>query len=613
MANVRYKVDPAVFAKYSWPQVVEAAARKLCDEYFRGFFAEAERLASAGDAEGEKVYSCLGAICHFSFHPNDKSDNPYGAMWREPTRRSAAPEDLGDDGLFWLKGLAPTVTDPDLRGRMFDLVWILGRDFKAIGEAAKAYTEVAAGLLNANAWVYVTKRLERAMQLGARLGRTQPPFSDTLKLVEVALMDLAGTENELVSADLLDLIEKFKVGDPARWGQHAELLANRCASAGKPFFARRYWDYAQLFWRASGNDRAAKAAAVAGAETFVMEAEAALARPRPSYGSAGSLTAEAVDALRKAGGSKKRIGVLKRRMLSYQRESVKPESGEYGTIGGEMDISGMIAAAQAGVAGKSLREALLWLAGAVSPLSKQRLREQTIKSMKEDPFAHLIAAVVTDAEGKPVARKPSASPMSPEELDASVTAQMWLDARINRELIVAGLLLPAIETIAHEHEPRLRDLAFLVLHSPLVPAGREDLFARGLLGGLRKDFAEAAHYLLPQIENSLRHILTQRGVIASGLSNDLLQSNFGLKTLLAEMPQTGKLFGEDFVFDLRGLLIEKLGSNLRNEFAHGLISFPGFHSPDVVYFWGQCLRFAALPVLAREEAAREAAKKPAGD
>ena len=97
--------------------------------------------------------------------------------------------------------------------------------------------------------------------------------------------------------------------------------------------------------------------------------------------------------------------------------------------------------------------------------------------------------------------------MSPEELEAAVTAQTWLDARLNRELVVQGLLLPAIETIAHEHEPRLRDFAFLVLHSPLVPAGRKDLFARGLLGGLRKDFVEAAHYLLPQIENSLRHVL----------------------------------------------------------------------------------------------------------
>jgi hypothetical protein len=425
-------------------------------------------------------------------------------------------------------------------------------------------------------------------------------------------MDRAATEIELVSADLLDLVERHKVGDPARWGQHAEGLASRCAQAGNPFFARRYWDYAQLFWRASGNDEAAKAAAVAGAETFVAEAEAALARPRPSYGSAGSCLAQAVDALRKAGGSKKRIGVLKRRMLSSQLNSVKPESGEYGSIGGEFNISGMVAAAHAGVAGKSLRDALLWLADAASPLSKQRLREQTINSMKQDPFVHLIAAVVTDHEGKPVARKPSASPISPEELETAVTAQMWLDARLNRELVAQGLLLPAIETIAHEHEPRLRDFAFLALHSPLVPAGREDLFARGLLGGLRKDFVEAAHYLLPQIENSLRHVLTQRGVIASGLSNDLMQSNFGLKTLLSEMPQTEKVFGEDFVFDLRGLLIEKLGSNLRNEFAHGLISFPGFHSPDVVYFWGQCLRFTALPVLAREEAARQAARNLAG-
>jgi hypothetical protein len=601
MANPIFNVDPAAFAKYPWAKVIEAVTPKLCHEYFPGFFAESQRLADAGDATGEKVYACMGAICHFSFHPTDKADNPYGATWREPTRRSAAPEDLGDDGLRWLKEVAPTVIDSDLRGRMFDLIWILGRDFKAVGEAAKAYTAVASALVQANAWRLLTIRLERALQLGGRLGKTKPPFSETLKLVEDSLLAREAGEDELVSADLLDLIEKQKVGDPARWGKHAESLAKRCDQTGKAFFARRYWDYAQLLWRAAGNDTSAKAAGVAAAETYVAEADAALARKRPSYGSAGSCLAQAIDALRKAGGSKKRIGVLKRRMLSYQRQSVRPESGEYGGISKEFDISSMVAAAREGVAGKSLRDALLWLACAASPLVKQKLREQTVKSMQQDPFVHLIAAVVTDHEGKPIARKPSASPMSQEELDEAVTAQMWMDAKLNRELVAQGLLLPAIDTILREHEPRLRDLAFLVLHSPLVPAGREDLFARGLLAGLRKDFVEAAHYLLPQIENSIRHVLTQRGVIASGLNNDLLQSNFGLKTLLVEMTQTEKVFGEDFVFDLRGLLIEKLGSNLRNEFAHGLISFHGFHSPDVVYFWGQCLRFAALPVLAHEE------------
>jgi len=65
------------------------------------------------------------------------------------------------------------------------------------------------------------------------------PSSKSIQPPSPELAREAG-EDELVSADLLDLIEKQKVGDPARWGKHAESLAKRCAQTEKAFFARRY-------------------------------------------------------------------------------------------------------------------------------------------------------------------------------------------------------------------------------------------------------------------------------------------------------------------------------------------------------------------------------------
>ncbi|HRF97031.1 MAG TPA: DUF4209 domain-containing protein, partial [Aggregatilineales bacterium] len=55
-----------------------------------------------------------------------------------------------------------------------------------------------------------------------------------------------------------------------------------------------------------------------------------------------------------------------------------------------------------------------------------------------------------------------------------------------------------------------------------------------------------------------------------------------------------EVLGENVVFDLRCLLIEKLGSNYRNDFAHGLLSDDGFSSYTAIYLWWLVLHLCYL-------------------
>jgi Domain of unknown function (DUF4209) len=58
-----------------------------------------------------------------------------------------------------------------------------------------------------------------------------------------------------------------------------------------------------------------------------------------------------------------------------------------------------------------------------------------------------------------------------------------------------------------------------------------------------------------------------------------------------------QMFGEDLAFDLRGLLIERFGSNLRNEGAHGLMGYAAFFSPQVTYVWWLTLRLCFMVLI----------------
>ena len=69
----------------------------------------------------------------------------------------------------------------------------------------------------------------------------------------------------------------------------------------------------------------------------------------------------------------------------------------------------------------------------------------------------------------------------------------------------------------------------------------------------------ALHLLLPQVENSIREILTAHGVITSKLESDATQDERDLGWMLTR-PEMAKIFGEGMAFDLRGLLVSASAS-----------------------------------------------------
>lgn len=56
------------------------------------------------------------------------------------------------------------------------------------------------------------------------------------------------------------------------------------------------------------------------------------------------------------------------------------------------------------------------------------------------------------------------------------------------------------------------------------------------------------------------------------------------------------LFDEDTIFDLRGLLFEHHGVNLRNLLAHGMLSDAEQGSDAALYRWGLTLRLCLMMI-----------------
>lgn len=109
-------------------------------------------------------------------------------------------------------------------------------------------------------------------------------------------------------------------------------------------------------------------------------------------------------------------------------------------------------------------------------------------------------------------------------------------------------------------------------------------YLRGIHAGFFGDWLTSMHLLIPQIEASVRHVLQQHGVITSTVESDGIQKERDINQLLWD-PTAEDVFGADILFDLRGILIERFGSNMRNEAAHGLMPEVAFYRAESVYLW----------------------------
>jgi hypothetical protein len=119
-----------------------------------------------------------------------------------------------------------------------------------------------------------------------------------------------------------------------------------------------------------------------------------------------------------------------------------------------------------------------------------------------------------------------------------------------------------------------------------------------------------AQYLAPQVENSIRYLLEKEEVITSKFDGG---QSHEVRTLdgLLRMPQTLELFGPAHIFELRGVLTEPLGWNLRNRVAHGLVSAGECYGPAAITLRWLIVRFCVFPLLPQSnEAAARAAESP---
>ena len=582
------------FDTCDWQQVIAQCDQKECRQYSRLFFEQAGKAEEIANTKAQEIFTLLGGITSLNFTLDNK-ETPFtpAVVWKDGSR-SFVVDDLTDEHLKVLSEVIPEVSDAEMRARMADVLWVSKvRSFRMAGQAVDAYLASATALEQAEQWVSIEQRVERALQLAAALGKNNQYFPKTIQYIENFLDKYEGKVPLFFSAELMELLLAQKQGEPEKYAIFAQQGAKQAEAERNWPIARKYWEiWGRWLALAKDTDRT-YASLEAIAETFLKEADAATKAEPPRYMAAAMHVQSAIETLRKAPGMQTRTKELHLLLLNYQKQI----EANMGTISVPFDVTEFQVKAREQVKGKTLQQSLLALAFIGSFPRVDTLRDLIVASLKQFPFRSLVSVVAVNDSGKTVGQRPPLR-TSGEEAEQAVRAEMFRQAILFQQLHVLSCVEPAREQITLEHVVRTRDLLPLVSSNPFVPPGREMIYARGLQAGLAGDPLIAAHLLLPQIENSIRTLLARQGRIVSKLDDNGMQDEFDLNRIFYDSwDDLVQMFGENLAFDLRGLLIERFGSNLRNEGAHGLMDYPAFFSPQVSYVWWLTLRLCFMVLI----------------
>lgn len=548
----------------------------------------AEREArAAGNIDRADVLELFESIMFIAVRPDDDV-NPFAAKLIIDGRRSMIPDDIVGTQSAILADLIETLPSAHLRAKVGDIVFYNSRKhWRAASVAIVAYCEIAQGRLDdtirpraskpSDSIMDVIEPLTRATAL-TRLIKKRGEIPDVVRHTLLSCYDtaLAGA-HYFVFIKIAELSIWYSILESDRVAKDAESLARNAPAGTYPEAVKRVWNIAaDCHTRLGDKDNANRCRMEAAEQTLKMRDESDQPAVKAHW------TKAALGEMRQLPGSRDRVQQLRDELRNLQLEA----QDDFGTFTTPMDLAETQAEIQALFDGISFADACRHLYHMSAAPSKQELRDITLDLARKHPLGAMIASSYYDAEGKEAARAPAMpSDGTPSEDWFKAEAAKYMDVAMFEQ--VRGRIEPARLSLAERISIQERHVLPIVEASVFVPPERGALFAMGFARMFQGDYATAAHLLLPQLENSLRHVLTLSNRDPSKIEQDLIQGDRALSQLLdVNRSDLETIFGGDVAHQIDILFNFRPGPALRNEAAHGKLPWGAFfHHATIFGCW----------------------------
>ncbi|MCK9293861.1 MAG: DUF4209 domain-containing protein [Desulfobulbaceae bacterium] len=599
MANERYPADTTIdksdFDKEHCQRILDDSTGDGYTSIYDAFSKAARKSLDDGNPKQAKIYWLLSDACSMMLSSDNKNE-PFKPFAVFHDRRSAIADDFSAEDISFFSEIITEVTDVRLKARLADLAWLKAskKDLSNALVAIDAYRQIP---LDTETWVRDGRECwYRALSLAAMIRTGAGNRIQEMERDIQQAFDSSKESDGYLALWLADLMANFGLGK-SNAGDIAgklESLARTFEGDGDLHRARDYFENSSKWYESVGDKTKSIEMTICHAEAFVKEALARTATEQPSNMVAASFYEKAIQILRTIPKTDRPALKVDERIAELHKslnEAGQLSLNEMGVISSDgIDITQIVEAAKTAVSEKTPIDALKAFANLSQGMRISEMQDSAIKQLKQHPLSSLFGGTYMSRDGRVIAKTNGIN--FDETLDGNhpnVQASVMQNHGIHLTLIVQGNVLPALEILHLEHRIREVDFFSIVKQSPIVPPGREVLFAKGLYSGYDHDYVTALHLLSPQIENLVRYHLKNAGAKTSTIDSCGIENENGLSTLVS-LPEMKAVFGDDLTFEIKALFCDPLGANLRNELAHGLIDHNACNSFHGVYAWWLILK-----------------------
>lgn len=189
----------------------------------------------------------------------------------------------------------------------------------------------------------------------------------------------------------------------------------------------------------------------------------------------------------------------------------------------------------------------------------ESIERQTKKMEKDYPLQFLVSQKVIDAEGNSVD-----SGENPFQHMLMRNAMIFIG-------ISENVINKIFDRLAGEKGLNAKSLFAFLENWSLLPMKNRVIIQSGIEKHFQNDFISSLHILTPQLEATIRSLLQIAGLKTISFIRNTTSTQASALSNLLEKEEAPRVLGSNLTWYLKILLTEKLGYNLRNEVAHGLI------------------------------------------
>lgn len=533
---------------------------------------------------GYRAYRVLMVVC--SYHFSVDRQDAFGPRLIRDGMRTPIPADIAGEQSQALATIAEMIDHPLLRARVADVAWYNHRNLHRsavlaitsycqtiefyLGDKLSFRYEPPSGLSSK-----VVDLIERAFHIVAGTGKRKTPPE-----IVIATWNRLYTHSEklrcYMSLDrLARLGQSFNLIEWAQVAKDAERSANAAAASDYAMAVKVVWELAALSHHQSKDHAGFKRCKLKSIEQTLRMREGV-----DSFMARASWTRDAIRELRAIPGMQAELEALKAELLELQAQAAH----EFSSFQVPMDLSEERQGTINVFKDLTLPEFFYTFARICEVPEKMALHTDIIRDRSDSLLSDLFnGQIYTDALGRFVTQAPTINlddTPPPKWYDheslryLDIQYQMWVESRVK----------PAAQTLMTKFAVDDRHLMAIVSASPFVPSEFEHIYALGLARFLQGDMVSACHLLFPQLENSLRHVLSNAGIDTSKLDEELLQEDRSLSGLLSNRrEQLESVFGIDLIYTIDLLFNLKGGPCLRHEIAHGKLASGACYLHSSIY------------------------------